>query len=274
MPHLLSNIKLSLTRVALFRFPALSFHRVAFKDRLTEIEVRSNTAALRRSSRFDSNQLTGLFLRSVVLHASSQFAISVLDRLNLYKPSPSRSGASTPTNLDRFIVSPLTTPGSSRPPTPVLDRISHSLGFHHSHKLNAQHRNSSSSSYLQDSEILPTVRPKEDDEKESQTEFADLARGVKNVVLHDARNIKGKDGRISGKSLAFDVANASAAKVSPSSPSFFARRYLDADLGCFDSTSPNPSTSLTREERSDLTFSRVTSAAPLRPTRTPRRRSK
>ncbi|KAL7413512.1 Mechanosensitive ion channel-domain-containing protein [Mrakia frigida] len=167
----------SLEKIAL-QFVALSFHRVAFKDRLTEIE----------------------------------FAISVLDRLNLYKPSPSRSGASTPTNLDRFIVSPLTTPGSSRPPTPVLDRISHSLGFHHSHKLNAQHRNSSSSSYLQDSEILPTVRPKEDDEKESQTEFADLARGVKNVVLHDARNIKGKDGRISGKSLAFDVANASAAK--------------------------------------------------------------
>ena len=58
--------------------------------------------------------------------------------------------------------------------------------------------------------------PTKDDEEEKdiQTGLADLARGVKNVVLHDARNIKGKEGRISGKNLAFDVGSASAAKVS------------------------------------------------------------
>ncbi|KAL7413540.1 hypothetical protein BDY24DRAFT_434761 [Mrakia frigida] len=193
----------------LLQFIALSFHRVAFKDRLTDIN----------------------------------YNISVLDRLNLYRPKRKEPSASHTAFSSPFgaFNNHTTTPPSyssappSRPTTPTMNPSTWGRAFNGSPSIGGATKQDRSRT---NSERLPS-EPRDSSfemrEEEDRLESAGgpgagkgsgggggggggaskmasvFAKRVKTAALHDARNVKGKDGGGADK-MAFSVANPKAAK--------------------------------------------------------------
>ena len=212
---------------------ALSFHRTAYRDRLTEIN----------------------------------YHISVLDRLNLYRPkrkdkessytshthlfSHNRdrsSGSFDPAHSKTALNSAAQEgyPSTSRPSTPTFNPATWGRAFAPSVKSSGKDRDRRNAERLaseprETSNSLDELRARESERVESlareenavenrgnkassthgrsrsgsanaSTGLGGFAKGVKSAVLHDARNVKGKD-TSGANNMAFSVANPKAAKA-------------------------------------------------------------
>lgn len=217
---------------------ALSFHRVAFKDRLTEIE----------------------------------FNVAVLDRLRLYRPKTRReqraadgvssSGYATPKSAFGKVFNGSGAAGEKKRGTPSFGFSTSRNGSGSSSAAAAKFaadrdaaaasdarfditRPSSTAGVDDDDDdddvdhtYPPRADPADEEKKAGFARFAgNVGKGVRKVALHDARNVKGKQGKADDADLTSNLNSAKVAKVRRApSPSSFSSLPLLPILARHDSS--------------------------------------
>lgn len=168
---------------------ALSFHRVAFKDRLSEIE----------------------------------FNVAVLDRLNLYRPKIKKTyaqGGGTSGYTSSGAATPLKSlfTGAGRKVSPDQTK---SAGKTTSRKGSWSEKSAFEKRFDEDGierdgghSYPPRQDVAEEEKKHGFEKFVgNVGKNVKRVALHDARNVKGKAGRAAEDELTSNLNSSKVAKV-------------------------------------------------------------